>query len=177
MVCDDLMVNFESVRDHAWQSYVSTIDESLPLKMVQKELIEHKSEIYDLVYFYGRPKDTSLVIDELMHNFKERYPGKRIIRMKARDITTIMCEKIIHNIFGPILTEHELSRCDLFVLEFLDTVAGYLATEEHLYGMLDWLLEHHIQIVITGNMRIADMKKLAPRIRAQIDGGISCLVR
>ena len=177
MVCDDLMVNFESVRDHAWQSYVSTIDESLPLKMVQKELIEHKSEIYDLVYFYGRPKDTSLVIDELMHNYKERYPGKRVIRMKARDITTIMCEKIIHNIFGPILTEHELSRCDLFVLEFLDTVAGYLATEEHLYGMLDWLLEHHIQIVITGNMRIADMKKLAPRIRAQIDGGISCLVR
>ena len=173
----ELMEVFERVRDHAWQSYVSTIDESLPLKMVQKELIEHESEIYDLVYFYGRPKDTLLVIDELVHNYKERYPGKRVFRMKARDITTIMCEKIIHNIFGPILTEHELSRCDLFVLEFLDTVAGYLATEEHLYGILDWLLEHHVQIVITGNMRIADMKKLAPRICAQIDGGISCLVR
>ena len=174
---NNLIESFECVHDHAWQTYISTMGESLPVEKVLNSIIERESKIYDLVYFFGRPKDTTLVIDELLQKFSVCYQNKTVIRMNARDITTIMCNNIIRNTRMPVLNDAELNNCDLFVLEYIDTVAGYLASEEHLYGILDWLLEHHVQIVITGNMRIADMKKLAPRICAQIDGGISCLVR
>ena len=174
---NNLIESFECVRDHAWQTYISTMGESLPVEKVLNSIIERESKIYDLVYFFGRPKDTTLVIDELLQKFSVCYQNKTVIRMNARDITTIMCNNIIRNTRMPVLNDVELNVCDLFVLEHLDTVAGFLVTEELLYGVLDWFLEHHVQIVVTGNMRTADMEKLAPRIRAQIDGGISCLIR
>ena len=168
---------FEHVRDHAWQAYVSNIDEDLSAKEMLSAIVEREDGPYNLVYFFGRPKDTTLVIDELLQNMSVCHQNKTVIRMNARDITTILCNNVKHNTRMPVLNDAELNNCDLFVLEYIDTVAGFHATEELLYGVLDWFLENHVQIVITGNMRLADMEKLAPRIRAQIDGGISCLVR
>ena len=176
MAYSELEKILDQVRDHAWQTYISTMDKSLPTEMVINAIVERENQLYDLVYFFGRPKDTTPVIDALLRKYSSAYPNKKVIRMKAQDVTQIMCENIMHNTCRPILAENELNGCDLFVLECIDTVAGFLATEELLYGVLDWLLEHRVQIVVTGNMRIADMEKLAPRIRAQIDGGIRCLV-
>ena len=173
---DNLIESFERVRDHAWQTYISTMGESLPVEKVLNSIIGRENRIYDLVYFFGRPKDTTLVIDELLQKFSGYYQNKTVIRMNARDITTILCNNVKHNMRMPVLNDAELNNCDLFVLEYIDTVAGFQVTEELLYGVLDWFLEHHVQIVITGNMRLADMEKLVPRVRAQIDGGISCLV-
>lgn len=174
---NNLDKSFECVRNHAWQTYISAMDENLPVEKVLNAIVERENRIYDLVYFFGRPKDTMLVIDELLHNISVCHHNKTVIRMNARDITTILCNNVKHNTRMPVLNDVELNVCDLFVLEHLDTVAGFLVTEELLYGVLDWFLEHHVQIVITGNMRTADMEKLAPRIRAQIDGGISCPIR
>ena len=174
---NNIIESFECVRDHAWQTYISTMGESLPVEKVLNSIIERENRIYDLVYFFGRPKDTTLVIDELLQNMSVCHQNKMVIRMNARDITTILCNNVKHNTRMPVLNDAELNNCDLFVLEYIDTVAGFHATEELLYGVLDWFLENHVQIVITGNMRLADMEKLAPRIRAQIDGGISCLIR
>ena len=174
---NNLDKSFECVRNHAWQTYISAMDENLPVEKVLNAIVERENRIYDLVYFFGRPKDTMLVIDELLRNISVCHHNKTVIRMNARDITTILCNNVKHNTRMPVLNDAELNNCDLFVLEYIDTVAGFLATEELLYGVMDWFLEHHVQIVITGNMRLADMEKLAPRIRTQIDGGISCLVR
>ena len=82
---DNLIESFERVRDHAWQTYISTMGESLPVEKVLNSIIGRENRIYDLVYFFGRPKDTTLVIDELLQKFSGYYQNKTVIRMNARD--------------------------------------------------------------------------------------------
>ena len=177
MAYSELNNIFERIRDHAWQTYASTINERLPAETMVSAIVARDYALYDLVYFFGSPKDTAILVDKLLQKYSDAHPQKHVIRMNAQDINTILFYNIKYSTRMPVLTETEFDRCDLFVLEYLDTVAGYPLTEELLYGVLDQFLEHHVQIVVTGNVRLADMRKLAPRIRAKIDGGISCLVR
>ena len=177
MAYSELTSSFDRVRDHAWQAYIRTIDECLPAEKVLSAIVERETALFDLVYFFGRAQDTALLIDELLQKYTAAHQSRNVIRMKAQDIITFMFDNIYHHTNKPILPKVELNSCDLFVLEHLDAIAGSIVAEEPLYGVLDRFLENHAQIVITGNVRLADMWKLAPRIRAQLDGGISCLVK
>jgi len=69
-----------------------------------------------------------------------------------------------------------IRECGLFIFENIGEIAGIETKEQSLYGILDWLLENRRKIVISGTVPINDMMILAPRICAQIDGGIDCPV-
>ena len=61
----------------------------------------------------------------------------------------------------------------MFIFENIEQIAGRETTEQQLYGIFDWLLENGRRIIVTGSVPSASIDKLAPRIRAQLDGGIS----
>ena len=84
---------------------------------------------------------------------------------------------------NPYYMENETQRdkvCDLYGAYFeenmQDTNSAFYQEIQRLYGILDWLLENNRQIVITGTVPTAAIANLAPRIKAQIDGGIACAI-
>lgn len=146
---------------------------SLPVQGVLSGIITRRNPAYDVVYFYGKSNDTTIVVDELLRSYSSCYKNKNAIRMNGQVFLENQLQNIRDGKCQSVLSEEELHTCDLFVFEEIDKIAGLQVTEQALYGLLDWLLEHNVQIVITGSVPIAYMDKLAPRIRTQICGGIS----
>lgn len=140
----------------------------MPEKKIIDAFVERRSRIYDLLYLYGEDCLTAEIVDEILNSYRVRYPEANVLRMDAEDFRAESIRKVLSGEYYTIPT------CDLFVLECIDGVAGLEANEQRLYGILDWLLENNRQIVITGTAPTAAVTNLAPRIRAQIDGGISC---
>lgn len=148
----------------------------LSIQGVLSEIIKRKNAIYDVVYFYGEPKAAVAMIDELLRSYSSCYKSKNIIRMNGQVFFKNQLQNIKEGKSLQVLSEEELCNCDLFIFEEIDTIAGLQTTEQAIYGVLDWFLEHNVQIVITGSVPISHMDKLAPRICAQLAGGISCPV-
>lgn len=132
----------------------------LLVREVLQQIIRRKSPVYDVVYFYGAPEATAAVIDTLVEGCEAC--GKITVR-KNRDYLYLVTPGA-----------EKAPKCDLFIFEGIDAVAGCECAEQVLYGLLDGCLEGDIQIVITGSAPVT--QRLAPRIRAQIDGGIICRV-
>ena len=163
----------DAIWDSARQGHAR---DALPPEKVLEGLIESESSLYDLVYFYGRAKDTAQLIDKLVQHCKACNWDKNVIKIKAEDIFTILCSNVKRHSSMPILTEEELRVLGLFILEDIDTIAGRQVLEELVYGLLDQLLERHVRIVVTGKVSLLEMERLAPRIRTQLGGGICCCV-
>ena len=140
----------------------------MPEKKIIDAFVARQSQIYDLLYLYGENCLTAKIVDELLNSYRVRYPEAIVLRMDAESF----CEETFRKILAG--EHYTLPACDLFILEHIDGVAGLEANEQRLYGILDWLLENNRQIVITGTAPTAAVTNLAPRIKAQIDGGISC---
>lgn len=142
----------------------------MPEKKIIDAFVERRSRIYDLLYLYGEDCLTTGIVDEILNSYRVRYPEANILRMDAEEFRAETLRKVMAGEHYIILA------CDLFVLEHIDGIAGLEANEQRLYGILDWLLENNRQIVISGTAPTVAVTNLAPRIRAQIDGGISCSV-
>lgn len=107
------------------------------------------------------------MVDYIIESYHTHHPEANILRLDAEEFRSETLRKVMAG-------EHYIIPvCDLFVLENIDGVAGLEANEQRLYGILDWLLENNRQIVITGTAPTAAIANLAPRIKAQIDGGIA----
>ena len=142
------------------------MDRSLRTKIADA-FIRRDGKIYNSLYFYGEHQHTKAMVDYIIGSYRPRHPEANISRLDAEDFRAETLRKVMAG-------EHYIIPAyDLFVLENIDGVAGLEANEQRLYGILDWLLENNRQIVITGTAPTASMENLAPRIKAQIDGGIA----
>ena len=136
-------------------------------KKIIEAFVERQSRIYDLLYLYGQPWLTTKIVEELLNSYRVENPKANILRMDADGFREETFRKILAG------EHYTLPACNLFILEYIDGVAGLETNEQRLYGILDWLLENNRQIVITGTAPTAAITNLAPRIRTQIDGGIA----
>ena len=136
-------------------------------KKIVDAFVERCSRIYDLLYLYGERLGTKAMVDDILESYRMRHPEANILRTDA--------ERFRAETIGKVMAgEHyDIAVCDLFVLEDVDGIPGLETNEQRLYGMLDWLLENHRQIIVSGTMPTAGITNLAHRIRAQIDGGIA----
>ena len=136
-------------------------------KKIIEAFIERQSRIYDLLYLYGQSWPTTKIVEELLNSYRVENPKANILRMDADGFREDTFRKVLAG------EHYTYPVCDLFILEHIDGIAGLEANEQRLYGILDWLLENNRQIVITGTVPTTAITNLAPRICAQIDGGIA----
>ena len=129
-----------------------------------------ETSLYDVLYLYGQPSSVNLYIDTLEEKYMQAYPSIQVIQTNATNFIKETCEQVLRG------ASYAMPQCDLYIFEGINGVAGMEANEQRLYGILDWLLENKKQIIITGSVPTSELGSLAPRIRAQIDGGISLLI-
>jgi len=147
----------------------------LPAAGVISGIIAHKNSAYDFVYLYGNPQVTTAVVNTLMADYSAHHQNARIMRTSGPQFL----DDLLQNIKAGkpyALPDGGLLDCDLFVFEGIDSVAGRMTAEQRLYGMFDWLIENHVQVVVTGEMHPEAMLTLAHRICAQLEGGLVCMV-
>ena len=135
------------------------------LQKLIDEITDPQAGIYNVVYFYGNSKRITTIIDAIT----SKCCNKKVVRTNGTDFREETIQLILNR-------KMHMPECNLYSLENIDKIAGMEANEQRLYGVLDWLMESGIQIVISGATPTKAIKKLAPRIRAQIDGGISFYV-
>lgn len=143
-------------------------------QLIQKivdAIVFRESNTYDTVYLYGNTEHISVTLDEVEEKFGKHWPMSRIIRVNA---DTFIKETIHNALKGNFYSQP--CKCDLYILENVEQIAGLEASEQRLYGILDWLLENGRQIIATGSAPTASIGKLAPRICAQLDGGVSFFI-
>ena len=145
------------------------MDKSFQKKIVDA-FIQKTRDTYNSLYFYGEHQHTKVVVDYIIESYRTHHPEANILRLDAEEFRAETLRKVIAG------EHYSIPACDLFILEHINDVAGLEANEQRLYGILDWLLENKRQIVITGTAPTAAIANLAPRIKAQIDGGIACAI-
>ena len=145
------------------------MDKSFQKKIVDA-FIQRTGNTYNSLYFYGAHQNTKAVVDYIIKSYRTHHSEANIFRLDAEEFRSESIRKVRSG------EHYTIPTCDLFVLEYIDGVAGLEANEQRLYGILDWLLENNRQIVITGTAPTAAIANLAPRIKAQIDGGIACAI-
>ena len=131
-------------------------------------ILSGNREVYRRIYFYGDAAHITPLLDDLETQYRTRNPTAAVTRITAQDF----CSETIRNVQSGDLDTPNCD-CDLYIFEEIGQIAGMKVTEERLYGILDRLQEHDRQIIVTGSVPTAGMHRLAPRIRAQLDGGIS----
>ena len=139
-------------------------------KKIVDAFIQRTGNTYNSLYFYGAHQHTKAVVDYIIKFYRTHHPEANIFRLDAEEFRSETLRKVMAGEY------YTIPAYDLFVLENIDAVAGLEANEQRLYGILDWLLENNRLIVITGTTPTAAIANLAPRIKAQIDGGIACAV-
>ena len=135
------------------------------LQKLIDEITSRQADIYNVIYFYGNRHNINTIIDDIVKKCHNRQITK-VTGSAFRDETL---QIILHE-------GQSIPDCDLYIFESIEKVAGLEANEQRLYGVLDWLLEQKKQIIITGAIPVKEIESLAPRIRAQIDGGISLYI-
>ena len=141
------------------------------LQKLVKKIVRRESEIYDLIYFYGDKNRLQAILSDIESAYASRCPAKKVIHINAERF----CNETLRNVQEGIWYTPQYD-CELYIFENIEEIAGMESNEQRLYGMLDWLLENHRQIIVTGSVPTASIEKLAPRICAQLDGGISFCV-
>ena len=129
-----------------------------------------KTPLYDVLYLYGQPSSIKLFIDTLEEQYMQVHPTSRVIRTNATNFIKETYQQVLHS------ASYSIPQCNLYIFEGIDGIAGMENNEQRLYGILDYLLENKKQIIITGSAPTVELGSLTPRIRAQIDGGISLLI-
>ena len=144
------------------------MSEQLQKKIVDA-IVDRETNLYDVVYLYGNQETAAAMTAALEEEYTKKHPHAGICRTDADSFR----EETRKQIPGG---EAWGADCDLFIFENIDGIAGLEINEQRLYGILDWLLENRRQILVTGTVPTVQILTLAPRIRAQIDGGIAiCL--
>lgn len=136
-------------------------------------VLENKNGLYNVVHLYGAVDATGKLIDRIAEEVKAKNPDLLVVQTTG----AAFFRELISSIrYGDVSAWQESLRGDVFLLDDIEAVAGRESAEQHLYGLLDWYLERKKQIVVAGQAPLKDISNLAPRICAQLAGGINLLV-
>lgn len=138
------------------------------IQMVIDAIVARENSIYDVVYFCGDAKTIQAALKEAEHKYAEHHPEAVVIREDAADFYNTTMRNLQEGRRSALYYD-----CDLYIFSRINLIAGREVNEQRLYGILDWLLEHGRQIIVTGSEPTEDISRLAPRIRAQLDGGVA----
>lgn len=132
--------------------------------------VQGRGYFHDLLYVYGLPRSTAELAEQVFQAYRVRNPEARI----CREDGSVLHPKIIDRIKrGQSLWTLEKADCDLLILEHIEGIAGQETSEEVIYMLLDNMLLQGRQILVTGNVPVPQLLTLAPRICAQLSGGIN----
>ncbi len=142
--------------------------EAQHIQRMVEAIVFRERRIYDLVYFYGDTDCVLTTLAKIEETCEKHCPMCRIIRVNAEVFFREMINTVRN---GAVLSPQ--CDCDLFIFEHIERIAGLQSFEQLLYGIFDWLLENGRQIIVTGSVPTAGIPRLAPRICAQLDGGVA----
>lgn len=144
--------------------------EALDLSRVISEFSKSDCVPYDTLYLYGDPRRTAGYAAEAAVKTGAFRPDAKVVRVSAGDFCADLVQK---------LTNGERRNClqayygDVLIFEDVSAVAGRELLQQMLYGLFDWYLENGKQMLVTGPAPPEAIPGLAPRIQAQLIGGIN----
>lgn len=132
-----------------------------------RSIVNLDSPLYDIVYLYGDRAAVFAQVEAILKEYRGSYPHLRILRTDGERFAREHRQNALGGKMPP------LPECDLYVFENIEEIAGRETAEQQLYGILDHQLETGRRILVTGAEPVAHMDILAPRICAQLSGGVS----
>lgn len=128
---------------------------------------------YRTVYLYGPSAVTAALATAAESEIRRAHPNARIIRTTGSAFCLKVRSLCAQGSLSQMLCAHT---GDLLIVEGIGEIAGNATVEEELYRILDWYLEQGKPFLVTGDASVACIRDLAPRIRAQLSGGICIAV-
>jgi chromosomal replication initiator protein len=135
--------------------------------VIQKLVAQDR--MYNTVYVYGSAARTAAMAACAEAEMRRARPNAKIIHITGSAFYADVLSRCRQGELSGMLHAYT---GDLLILEDISPIAGAEMTEQELYGILDWFLEHEKQLLITGDAPPDCVQNLAPRIRAQLNGGI-----
>ena len=140
-----------------------------PTKLIH-EFSHPNRSIYDVLYLYGPPDKTASFVAKIKQEVQCRNPIATIIHTTGYAFCNNTILHYSQGIHDRIYDDY----CgDLLIFEHIHFIAGKITAEQELYGIIDGYLEHGRKIVVTGENPLNCIHCLAPRIQAQLVGGLN----
>lgn len=139
-------------------------------------ILRQEDPLFRHIYFYGTARDTGDILLRILPQYCAQHPDDNVVFLTGEDFHAEVT-RVIHN--GEVTPERMTSgpsSCDLFVLSGIDALNGKEISQQALYWVLDWFLEHKVPTVITGSKNPGSLLLLEDRIRAQLEGCLICAV-
>ncbi len=132
--------------------------------------VDGSQEAYDVLFVYGHASATAELVARASRDYCRVHPNAKVIHENGIDFHDRFVERIKA---GLNTFPWGNGEWDLLIFENIHKVAGQEFSEEIVYELLDILLQQGGQILVTGDKSVPNMLTLAPRICAQLSGGIS----
>lgn len=139
--------------------------------VIQKLVAQDR--VYNTVYFYGSRVLTAAIAAYAEAEMRRARPNAKVIHITGAAFYDDVLDRCRQGKLSGMLRAYT---GDLLILEGIGPIAGAEMTEEELYYILDWFLEHGKQLLITEDVPPDRIQNLAPRICAQFSGGICIAV-
>lgn len=151
------------------------MQENVPmLDAVIENIVRKGNPVYKTVYFYGEPDAVIEVLDNLEGAYRAAHPRKRLIRSSGGVFARWAYDAMAHS--GRVDPVFLAEDCDFLIFRDIEQLGGKEFCMELIYWVLDYCLEHNIQLVVTGSVPVKDLICLEDRIRAQLAGCLCCSV-
>ncbi|MBR7178728.1 MAG: hypothetical protein IKD27_04320 [Oscillospiraceae bacterium] len=142
-------------------------------EMIVQEQINRTSNAYDVIYLYGNTNAAAALAAAAEKAMRAKDPDSVIVHTSGdqflEDLHLNCCQGTLRRMQNAYLG-------DYLILEDIQCVAGKEYTQQILYGIINSFLENGKQILITGTAPPYCIAALAPRIQAQLIGGINIFV-
>jgi len=139
-------------------------------------IVLQEDPLFRHVYFYGTARDTEDILAQLLPQYRAQHPNDSVLVMTGEDFHDAVIDVIRSGTVTPSRMIAGPSSCDLFVLSGIEALNGKENSQQALYWVLDWFLEHKTPTVITGSKNPGCLLLLEDRIRAQLEGSLICAV-
>ena len=143
--------------------------EELYSKIICK-IVNRETSVYDVVYFYGNHNAVPTLLDAIVETHHKQSPNRSIVRL---DATCFYSQAFLNALTDGV----GITGNCVYIVENIDMVAGREMAQQCVYSFFDSILESGGQLIVSGKGPVATIEKLAMRICAQIEGGISFEVK
>lgn len=145
---------------------------------ILSELLADNSHNHNRLYIYGNRQEISTALDRFESQYRKTFPGRYVSRTNGDTfINTVIssCKQQMEskNANIPDVLD-SLVESELLIFEDVDSLAGFQASMERLYFIIDRLFERGKTIIFTAEVPPAEIKQMEKRNISQIEGCIVC---
>lgn len=137
-------------------------------------ILEEKKALYNPTVFYGPLSSTMTVAAQLEHEYRLRFPQRRIVHTCGKEFFRLLVQSHTDGTLSEF--RKPFFPADLLIFEDIEDIAGKKVAMQEFYGIFDRVYESCGQIVITALCPPHEIPALEDRVRTQLSGGMICFV-